>query len=465
MRPRHVVFATVAAAVLAAAGPAGAAPGPGGGPPGADGDGAPPDSALSLVRAAALAVARYPSASAARAGESAARATVDEEEADRLPSLLLSGSAVRYEEPMIARPIHGFTPGTAPPFDETLLQGRASLRYTLFDGGARGSRIRASRSRAAAAGAARMAAEDRLVVAVASTYVDVLGRGELLRAHDRRLRALRSERDRVRRLLEVGRIAPVDSLRIEASLASARAEKVAVASSLEVAERELARLTGLPADSTREEHLREVALAAPAIPTRDELVRRAVAANPGVREVREELAAAEAGAGAARSAYWPRLELAGDWTAWGSAEHSTVDEWNAGVRVSFPLFTGGARGRAVARADARRDGARDAVRLAELEAGRAVDRALSALDEARARVAALEVAAARSREVADAEALRLEAGRGTQTDYLDAEADLLATRAALIRARYGEIAARISLARATGSLDPGWLEENVGADR
>jgi outer membrane protein TolC len=64
-------------------------------------------------------------------------------------------------------------------------------------------------------------------------------------------------------------------------------------------------------------------------------------------------------------------------------------------------------------------------------------------------------------EVVRIQKLLLETGQGTQTDYLDAEADLLAARASLSQARLGEVEARADLARAAGQLTPAWIEENV----
>jgi outer membrane protein TolC len=55
----------------------------------------------------------------------------------------------------------------------------------------------------------------------------------------------------------------------------------------------------------------------------------------------------------------------------------------------------------------------------------------------------------------------LESGAGTQTDYLNAEADLLTARGGYIEARYDEIAGRAELARVTGVLDLAWIEQNL----
>jgi outer membrane protein TolC len=92
-----------------------------------------------------------------------------------------------------------------------------------------------------------------------------------------------------------------------------------------------------------------------------------------------------------------------------------------------------------------------------LQASEALDQALTSLKEQRARAAAVARAVAQLAEVARIEQLALETGAGTQTEFLRAQADLRRARAALVEARYGEIIARVDLARSTGALSPAWL--------
>jgi len=77
---------------------------------------------------------------------------------------------------------------------------------------------------------------------------------------------------------------------------------------------------------------------------------------------------------------------------------------------------------------------------------------------ARASAAALQTAVDQSAEVERIRQLSLQVGSGTETDYLQAEADLLSNRASLVQARHAEMAARVDLARATGELSEAWVE-------
>jgi outer membrane protein TolC len=97
--------------------------------------------------------------------------------------------------------------------------------------------------------------------------------------------------------------------------------------------------------------------------------------------------------------------------------------------------------------------------MVELEVQGAIDAATTAVTEADARADALEAAVAQWAEVARIEALALEVGAGVQRDLLGARAGLFKAQAGHARARYDATLARVSLARAQGTLDPTWLNE------
>jgi len=251
----------------------------------------------------------------------------------------------------------------------------------------------------------------------------------------------------------VGKAADVDLLRIEAAEASARADRVATAEALDRAERELSRLTGTNLESTRYANLRPVMLTDTGVPDRALLERAAQSDNQMLAAARMQTAAAKSSARAARSARWPQLNLTASYLDFGSPDIDHTQEWNAGVQLTYPIFTGGAVSGAVARANASVQAATERERQAELEVSRQLDQAIAAAQEAAARVVSLKRATERYAEVVRIEKVRLHSGAGTQADYLDAEANLLAARAGLVQARHGEIATRVAIARIAGELD------------
>lgn len=412
---------------------------------------------ITLEAAVRSALGTSPALAAARSRVEAAEAGVGTARAAWLPTVAAQGMATHYEEPMVVAPLHGFDPMNPPAFERTLIQGHGTAEWTAFDGGARGARFASARELETAAAAGVDAAEAAVIAEAVAAYVTLGTALELVTAHERLVRAMETERSRAALLLEEGRVPRVAVLRAEAALSRARADLEGSREGAGLAARRLARVTGLDA-ATLETGV--VALeAAPAPGDRSGLVAAALAANPQVAGSRARAAAAEAMVGAARSAYLPRVAVAGRYSAFGSTESSLEPEWNAGVQVSWPVFTGGARARSAERAAAEAKAARGEAAVVAREVEDAVDAAWAAYRSARARAAALETAVAQSEEVARIESLALEAGAGLQTDYLRAEADLLQVRAVLAEVRGAALEARVRLAQATGSLTVESLSE------
>ena len=419
---------------------------------------------LTLVEAVARALSYYPSLQASLAQVEVADAALDEAESARFPTVSVAVNANHYQEPMLAHPIHAFTPELIPPFDRNLFQAFADVRYPLFDGGGRSARIDESKARRQSAESTLLEARQRLLSQVIQQYLSILSRARALEAQDRSTLALEAELSRVKQVFDVGRAATVDVLRVEAAIAAARAERVRLASSLDLAQRNLARLVGADASETQAVNLVPLSLGGPSLPPREEILRSAVQSSPSARLARDDLAIAEAALDGSRSRRLPSISLDGRYINYGSASGANSLEWNVGVSLAYTVFNGGAVSSAVGRSQSAARSASERLRWIELEVAAEVDRALASMEEAEARIESLQTAAARFDEVSRIEKLRLETGAGTETDYLRAEADRLAAEAGLIEARYAEIAARAELARAGGSLSPEWVAEHLRSE-
>lgn len=420
----------------------------------------PPQASLTPAEAVARALAHHPEAAAARAEERRARSAAAEAEAALLPSLDLTGSVIRFQEPMLVAPIHRLDFQDLPEFDETLIQSGLHLDHTLWDGGRRRGTVAREEARAGAAADATESVEQAVIARTLAAYLRALTLRATLEAADRRLDAVAAEGRRVELLLAVGRVPEVDLRRAQAALAAARASRVRVATGLDTAERDLARLTGLEGGTLDAGALTPIAPPASDLPPREALYGE-LEASPALARARRELEAAEAAVAVARGGRRPRVAVVGDLKEYGSAEGDFDLEWNAGVQVAVPVFRGGALGDREAQAEAARDAAAERLRLARLEARAALDRALAALAEAQAREEALAEAVEQYREVARIEKLRLETGTGIQADYLDAEAALLDARAGLVEAGNAAVSARVEVARAIGGLDLAWVEASL----
>lgn len=455
-----------------------------------------PGAPLTLGAALRAALAHHPGIAAADAALDRAAAGLGEATAARLPALGVEGTFMRYAEPMVTAPLHGFNPMAPPSFDRTLMQGGISLGYTIYDGGARGARVARAEALTGAGEAGVLGARQALLGDVVRAYLRVLTAGEVLEGNEKRVRALEEERGRAAQLLERGTAARVLVLRAEAALGAARADWHAARGELDLAVGELARLTGLDADRISPTSLVPVRLAgaahgpasartaaapaatttpaspvAPAATTsptatrhpldRAALLTRALAANPEITRLQRQVAAAEATRAEARALWFPTIQAVGRYAEYASGLGREQGEWQGGIQFSFPLFTGGARQAAGARADAEIRSARAQLAIARLNLASALDRAIAAVETEQARAEALRAATMQAEEVVRIERLALDAGAGVQTDYLAAEAELLRVRAAWSAARAAELAARVELARITGELSIEWLEQNL----
>jgi outer membrane protein len=406
---------------------------------------------VTLLDAVRSALAERPALAMAAATRDAAAADRAGATSDWLPRLSLDAGITRFEEPMLVSPLHAFDLQAIPLFDRTLVDATLGARWTLFEGGARLARSRSARAGLRAAEAGVEVTADATIALAVAAYTDVVTARQTLEAHDLRLAALEAERDRVAKALAEGAVAGVALARADAALARARAERVAAAATLEVAAGDLARLTGLPEPGLVER------ISVPPLELEPIAISDS-AASPAVEQARWQARAADAAADAARATGWPEVSTRGAWIERGAGNRdSFTGEWQLGLRLDWALFTGGARAAAISRAEAERVQAEERLAQIELDRDAGMQRARAALARARARTVALDEAVAAGIEVARVERLSLDVGGGIQSDWLDAEADLLESRAALVRSRADQLVAAVELARVAGVLDLEWL--------
>jgi outer membrane protein TolC len=456
---RNNQFVALALSVLAVSGVLGAADALYGQEPGVM-------SRLTLQEAVERALKYHPSLQMAAAGVDAASAALAEANSSWWPRIQLEASVTRHELPMLTSPIHEFSFEVIPPLDRTLYGGSAMVGFTVFDGGGRVARIGMANAEVRGASAQTEFTRQDLIASVTVSYLRVLSAAGVLDAHETLMTALEAELERVNRRLAEGTVARVELLRVEAALAAADADRVAAAAGLDVAERNLARLIGGSAEETVAEQLLSVDLsvAAQVEPQREAYHDRSIEANPRLERARENVNSAESSRKAAAAQWWPSIELLGGLMGYGYPDGFTT-EWQFGARLKYPLFTGGARSNMVARASAQYDVAQEEFRLEQLALQESVDIAITAIAKTRSHVLAIARAVDHLAEVARIEQLALEAGAGTQTDYLRAEAELARTRAALVESRHAEIAAAVELARVTGELSLAWLERALESNQ
>ncbi len=406
---------------------------------------------LTLTAAIDSALATHPTIRGVQAriqqvaeGTSATRAT-------RWPSVGLDMSLTHFQDPMLVQPIHSFNPTDLPRFDETLLQGRLGARYTLFGDG-RGARIDGAEATLEEARAQGRVTEEALIESVTAAYLGVLSSRAVLESATARVTSLAEEEARARRAFAAGTAAEVEILRAAAATQDARAQQTTAAASATLAERGLARLMGRPAAGLLGAAMVDVAVIEQPDP-------RGIADDARVVRAERSVLASEARLSEHRSEWYPRFDLTAGLLDFASLEGSHVFEWQAGIQMSWAVFSGGARRSSIRGAQAELLSAESELAAMRLQVDQETDEARSAIEAADARRDAFAVSVRQWEELARIERLSVEAGTGVQSDLLRAEAGLFQARAAYTNARYEAVLARVRLARTQGVLDRTWLNE------
>ena len=432
-----------------------AAQGPEGEPPSAG----VPD-VLTLSWAVDAALVHYPAMGAARAGVESALAGGRGARSAWWPSLTVGGNVTHFQFPMLVRPLHELDASQII-FDNDPIQGQVFADWLVFDGGERRARIRRADAAAEGADAGLEATEMSVIEGTVGTYLQVRTLREILGAQEAQVRALDAERERAQLLLQAGRAPRVELLRAEAALSQAQAELASISAMLRASEDQLARLVGIQGGEVSDRELSEVrpggrpeASGVPPMPPTDSL-------HPVLRQSWSQVLEAGAVHSETKASWFPDLGLSAGARQYGAPGVDFANEWQVGVSLSYPLFTGFRRTNQIEAAEAQLGVARERHRLRQFEVAQELDEASAALQEANARVTALEGAVEQFTEVARIEALALQAGAGVQRDFLDAQAALFQNQAGLAQARNGRVLALVRQAAALGVLDPSWLLQNL----
>ncbi|MBT9597661.1 MAG: TolC family outer membrane protein [Vitreoscilla sp.] len=330
----------------------------------------------------------------------------------------------------------------------------SSLSQTLFDLG----RLRtwdAERTLESAQDARVRAAEQDLCARVARAYFGVLSAQAALATTQANEAAFATQVKQAQDRFKVGLSAQVDLDQARAYHALARGSTVQAAQALADAREALAQITGQPPGELRP--LAPVLPAVPPDPAQPQAwVERALRANPLLQSQTMGLTASEQRIGAARAAHWPTLSAGLDSTRSGGSGVLEVDRGRGttqlALRLTVPLFAGGATQSQVRQAAYQRDALRE-----DLEAARraliretqaqyqAVLSGLAQMESTREAVTAADRALASTR-----------AGQGlgtrSMTDLLLAIQTQAAAQSAHDQARHGYVLARLLLQQAAGAL-------------
>ena len=317
---------------------------------------------------------------------------------------------------------------------------------------------------AAAAGLASAEALQRAVrvsvaAEVARQYFELRGVQEQLRVARQLLEGYRLTLKLVQARQDVGRGTALDTARATTLVESTAASLPALDTALVRARLRLAVLTGgapasldaLLAEPRPLPGLPPTALESVGSPA--SLLRR----RPDVAAAEQQLRAAEAQIGVARSALYPNLTLAGSLGLnagrLGDLGDSASFIYNLGASLAWTLLDHGQRQSQVSAAEARRDAALAQFDQAVLAALEDTETALAGYTRAQSRSEHLLAAAQAAEEAARISRARLDAGSIDFLDVLDAERERLRARDSLAQSQTAAATALVGVYRA---LAGGW---------
>lgn len=295
------------------------------------------------------------------------------------------------------------------------------------------------------------AAEQDLCARVARAYFGVLSAQAALATAQANEEALSTHAAQSRQRFDAGLVAQVDVEQGLAYHALARGSSLQAAQNLADAKEALAQITGRPA-GTLWALVADLPALPPDPPSPQAWVDQALLANPALQAQALGLQASQQRIDAARAAHWPTLTAGLDTQRSDGGVASGRSQTQLAVRLSIPLFAGGATQSQVRQAAYQRDVVREGLLAAQRALTRetmaqhqAVLSSLALMDSTSAAVAAADRALAATRTGQNL-------GTRSNTDLLLAIQTQASAQNAHQQARHAHVLARLLLQQAAGQL-------------
>lgn len=404
---------------------------------------APAARAETLEEAFRDAVATSPDLATRRARIESQRQAIALAYSEALPQVTGSITAARNDRDDPARRVTGTERR-----DEWRTGAQAS--HLVFGSGRVRAAIRQARAQLEASEAGYRETVQSLLLQTAQAYAEVRRARIALEAQEATLKNLQAQKDYVLANQKAGFLTLTDVAQADARIAASRSQRARAQADLVDAERTFIRFVGRPpGDLDKPDPIAD-------LPTDFEMLHKlAVQRRQNIEAARLLERAADAGVDAAHAGGRPRLALEASSfydNGFEFEDDDRVIEDYVALRMTIPLFSGGANRARARQQRAARASAQYDMAVAHREVERGVATALADLEAARVTVSAAQ------EEVAAAElALRgvkreQESGLRSVIDVLDQERDLLSARLTLARADSDLVIAERSLLFEIGAM-------------
>lgn len=342
------------------------------------------------------------------------------------------------------------------------------LDQVLFDFG-KFSQLRASKASAEAAQAQYAAAEQELIVRVASAYFTVLTDEDQLRFAEANQKALSKQLEAAQAKYAVGLSAVTDADNAKAQEAAAAAAVIQSQTTLYNDREALAQITGEKSVGLKA-LTDKLPLEHPQPDNVEDWVKTAIASNPTLQAQRDQVSAAQHSITTARAGHLPTLSASVSYSrnpSWAGVGFSSSgaprgDSRSIGTTVGFalnvPLFAGGGTQSRVRQAIAQRDQANDVLVQNRRQIVANTRNAFNSIEAGISQVEAQRDAVASAQKALQSTQAGYEVGSQTILDVLFAQQTLFQAQSAYSQARHAYVINQLNLKYSAGTLSVKDLE-------
>ncbi|MFH2122183.1 MAG: TolC family protein [Pseudomonadota bacterium] len=320
---------------------------------------------------------------------------------------------------------------------------RAVMQYRFYNGGRDQAGIEAAEAGVAVSEMQQLAVSSQLSFEVVRTFHTIAQAMETLDAYQASIKAIGASLVVARSRFEAGDLLKADLLNIEVQESMARENLILAEHSLELARKAFLNLLGLSVGQVRIDVVQE----------REQEISedRSYVKRPELKGIESQIQAAEAELRVALGGRYPTVDgLAHYQYDGGFVLNGSGDSWMGGVRVNYPLFTGGKTEADIANARARLAGLTAAKKKLELAMDFEVKQAELAYRQAKQRLQVTDKMFEQAQESARLSRVRFKEGVILSSDLMDVETRLTEAR---VRQTAARTAIRVAVAdwrRATG---------------
>ncbi len=320
-----------------------------------------------------------------------------------------------------------------------------SANVDLFTGFRRRADLRAARAAEDAADADLVDARYQQALTTTNQFFDALAAAQLLTVREASVRRAEEQLKVSVAKLRSGSATRSDSLRSLVELGNARLQLIDTQTQLASAEANLARLIGAEGrvsatdDSSFYQVLEDVDTAA--------VRQEAGARSPQVQSASANSSAARAALSAARSGYWPTLNLSAQ-TNWNGSKSSDYDLFNQrqiGLFLNWNLFNGFTREANIVNRESAFDVAEATAQETQRQVNASLTTRLAELDAAKARIAITQTSVEAAREDLRVQQERYRLGAATIVEVLTSQENLTGAEVDAVRARYDYLRAKAQI--------------------